>query len=185
MYTKYNPADVRWDVLNHTMSQYNLHYNHILWLKGLHLTCPSPHWLCLQITCNFRSRHFINCSQIPSLSMQWRQSLHSSLCVFRFDHAQWPWIMLLSTEARALRSFPHTMFTENVSYWCPEPDSGSQHAIYAIKPWHCTISKCQPLDRLYPSLSLYSHPCSRYAAQTRQPLAMPPATGRWRQPLGV
>ena len=34
-YTKYNPADVHWDVLNHTMSQYNLHYNHILWLKGL------------------------------------------------------------------------------------------------------------------------------------------------------
>ena len=32
-YTKYNPVDVRWDVLNHTMSQYNLHYNHILWLN--------------------------------------------------------------------------------------------------------------------------------------------------------
>ena len=32
-YTKNNPADVRWDVLNHTMSQYNLHYNHILWLN--------------------------------------------------------------------------------------------------------------------------------------------------------
>ena len=36
-YTKYNPVDVRWDVLNHTMSQYNLHYNHILWLKGLEI----------------------------------------------------------------------------------------------------------------------------------------------------
>ena len=35
-YTKYNPADVRWDILNHTMSQYNLHYNHILWLNCVH-----------------------------------------------------------------------------------------------------------------------------------------------------
>ena len=42
-YTKYNPADVRWDVLNHTMSQYNLHYNHILWLKGLKENVGSRH----------------------------------------------------------------------------------------------------------------------------------------------
>ena len=95
-----------------------------------HLTCSLPHQLCLQLTRNFRSWHFINCSRIPSLPMQCRQSLHSSLCMFWFNHTQWLWIILLSTGAGALWSFPCTMLAENVSYWHLEPDSGSQCAIY-------------------------------------------------------
>jgi len=34
-YTMYNPADVRWDVLNDIMSLYNLHIYRILGLNGV------------------------------------------------------------------------------------------------------------------------------------------------------
>lgn len=34
-YTMYNPADVRWDVLNDIMSSYNLHNYQILGLNGV------------------------------------------------------------------------------------------------------------------------------------------------------
>ena len=34
-YTMYNPADIRWDVLNDIMSLYYLHIYHIFGLKGL------------------------------------------------------------------------------------------------------------------------------------------------------
>src|ERR1700674_4004134 len=41
-YTMYNPADVRWDVLNDIMSSYNLHNYQILGLNGVRATCCSP-----------------------------------------------------------------------------------------------------------------------------------------------
>jgi len=54
-YTMYNPADVRWDVLNDIMSSYNLHNYQILGLNGVtYLTKEegsSPHILhCICIT---------------------------------------------------------------------------------------------------------------------------------------
>ena len=37
-YTMYNPPDVRWHVLNNTMSQYHLHYYQIFGLNGVTAT---------------------------------------------------------------------------------------------------------------------------------------------------
>ena len=34
-YTMYNPADIRWDVLNNIMSSYYLHNHQILGLNGV------------------------------------------------------------------------------------------------------------------------------------------------------